>query len=279
MRVPMSGRTGRSAKTRIGSARMRIATWNINSIRTRIDQVVAWSTDRAVDVVLLQETKCGDNDFPFDAFTEAGYDVVHHGVDHWNGVAIASRVGIDDVQRGFSGSVSAPFDEPRLVAATCGGIRCWSVYVPNGRALDDPHYLYKLEWLERLRGELQQHRTAEGRSIVAGDVNVAPADRDVYDPTRWRRRTHASPPERDAVRRLLELGLIDLARDHHPDTPEFTWWNYRPGQFDKDHGLRIDLALCSSVVADKATGVWVDRTARAHERPSDHAPLVVDLLL
>ena len=200
---------------------MRIATWNINSIRTRVDQVVAWSTDRAADVVLLQETKCGDDDFPFDAFTEAGYDVVHYGVDHWNGVAIASRVGIDDVQRGFSGSVSAPFDEPRLIAATCGGIRCWSVYVPNGRALDDPHYLFKLVWLERLRGELQQHRAAEGRSIVAGDVNVAPADRDVYDPTRWRRRTHASPPERDAVRRLLELGLIDLARDHHPDTPEF----------------------------------------------------------
>ena len=255
MRVPMSGRTGRSAKTRIGSARMRIATWNINSIRTRIDQVVAWSTDRAVDVVLLQETKCGDNDFPFDAFTEAGYDVVPHGVDHWNGVAIASRVGIDDVQRGFSGSVSAPFDEPRLVAATCGGVRCWSVYVPNGRALDDPHYLYKLVWLERLRGELQQHHAAEGYSIVAGDINVAPADRDVYDPTRWRRRTHASPPERDAVRRLLELGLTDLARDRHPDTPEFTWWNYRPGQFDKDHGLRIDLALCSSVVADVATDV------------------------
>ena len=110
---------------------MRIATWNINSIRTRVDQVVAWSTDRAADVVLLQETKCGDDDFPFDAFTEAGYDVVHYGVDHWNGVAIASRVGIDDVQRGFSGSVSAPFDEPRLIAATCGGIRCWSVYVPN----------------------------------------------------------------------------------------------------------------------------------------------------
>ena len=279
MRVPMSGRTGRSAKTRIGSARMRIATWNINSIRTRIDQVVAWSTDRAVDVVLLQETKCGDDDFPFDAFTEAGYDVVHHGVDHWNGVAIASRVGIDDVQRGFSGSVSAPFDEPRLVAATCGGVRCWSVYVPNGRALDDPHYLYKLVWLERLRGELQQHHAAEGYSIVAGDINVAPADRDVYDPTRWRRRTHASPPERDAVRRLLELGLTDLARDRHPDTPEFTWWNYRPGQFDKDHGLRIDLALCSSVVANKATGVWVDRTARTLKRPSDHAPLVVDLVL
>lgn len=258
---------------------MRIATWNINSIRTRIDQVVAWSTDRAVDVVLLQETKCGDNDFPFDAFTEAGYDVVHHGVDHWNGVAIASRVGIDDVQRGFSGSVSAPFDEPRLVAATCGGVRCWSLYVPNGRALDDPHYLYQLVWLERLRGELQQHHAAEGYSIVAGDINVAPADRDVYDPTRWRRRTHASPAERDAVRRLLELGLTDLARDRHPDTPEFTWWNYRPGQFDKDHGLRIDLALCSSVVADVATDVWVDRTARAHERPSDHAPLVVDLAL
>ena len=225
----------------------------------------------------LQETKCGDDDFPFDAFTEAGYDVVHHGVDHWNGVAIASRVGIDDVQRGFSGSVSArsmsPASSPRPAEVSGAGRSTFPT-----DALDDPHYLYKLVWLERLRGELQQHRAAEGHSVVAGDINVAPLI--VMSTTRrWRRRTHASPPERDAVQRLLELGLTDLARDRHPDTPEFTWWNYRPGQFDKDHGLRIDLALCSSVVADVATDVWVDRTARAHERPSDHAPLVLDLAL
>ena len=228
-------------------------------------------------MVLLQETKCGDNDFPFDAFTEAGYDVVHHGVDHWNGVAIASRVGIDDVQRGFSGSVSAPFDEPRLVAATCGGVRCWSVYVPNGRALDDPHYLYKLVWLERLRGELQQHHAAEGCSIVAGDINVAPADRDVYDPTRWRRRTHASPPERDAVQRLLELGLTDLARDRHPDTPDS-----RGGTIGQASSTRTtDFASISPLLVGRRRRRH-RRVGRPNARPRaalDHAPLVLDLAL
>ncbi|MEM9466689.1 MAG: exodeoxyribonuclease III [Actinomycetota bacterium] len=256
---------------------MRIATWNINSIRSRIDQVVGWAIDHDVDVVLLQETKCGDADFPFASFADAGYAVAHHGVDHWNGVAIASRVGLDEVARGFAGPQSAPFDEPRLVAATCGGIRVWSAYVPNGRALDDPHYLYKLVWLERLRAELDRAGAADGQAVVAGDFNVAPADLDIYDPKRWRRRTHASAPERDGIRHLLELGLVDIARDHHPDTHEFTWWNYRPGQFEKDAGLRIDLALLSPATAARVTAVWVDRAARAHERPSDHAPLVLDL--
>ncbi len=256
---------------------MRIATWNINSIRTRVDQTVAWSVANEADVVLLQETKCGDAAFPFDAFRNAGYEVAHHGVDHWNGVAIASRVGIEDVQHGFSGPNGPPFDEPRLVAATCAGIRLWSVYVPNGRELDDPHYLYKLVWLERLRGELARAEAADGRSIVAGDFNVAPADLDIYDPKRWRRRTHASAPERDGIRHLVDLGLVDIARDRHHDDHQFTWWNYRPGQFEKDAGLRIDLALCSPTVAAAVTAVWVDRSARAHERPSDHAPLVLDL--
>ena len=256
---------------------MRIASWNVNSIRTRVDQTVAWSVANDADVVLLQETKCGDGDFPFAAFADAGYEVAHHGVDHWNGVAIASRVGIDDVHRGFHGPQSPPFDEPRLVAATCGGVRVWSVYVPNGRELDDPHYLYKLVWLERLRSELATTDAVAGRSIIAGDFNVAPADLDIYDPKRWRRRTHASPAERDGIRHLLELGFADIARDHHADTHEFTWWNYRPGQFEKDAGLRIDLALCSPSIAATVDRVWVDRAARAHERPSDHAPLVLDL--
>lgn len=256
---------------------MRVATWNINSIRTRIDQTIEWAVATDTDVVLLQETKCGDGDFPFDAFTDAGYEVAHHGVNHWNGVAIASRVGLDDVQRGFHGPQSAPFDEPRLIAATCDGVRMWSVYVPNGRSLDDPHYLYKLVWLERLRSELDHAGAAASRSIVAGDFNVAPADLDIYDPKRWRRKTHASPAERSGIGHLLELGFTDIARALHPHTHEFTWWNYRPGQFDKDAGLRIDLALCSAEVAADVASVWVDRSARAHERPSDHAPLVLDL--
>ena len=256
---------------------MRIATWNINSIRTRIDQTIEWSLANDADVVLLQETKCGDDSFPFEAFNDAGYDVAHHGANHWNGVAIASRIGLDDVDRGFHGPQQAPFDEPRIIAATCGGVRVWSVYVPNGRSLEDPHYLYKLVWLERLRGELDHAGAAAGRSVVAGDFNVAPADLDIYDPKRWRRRTHASPAERDGIRHLLDLGLVDIARVKHPDDHHFTWWNYRPGQFEKDAGLRIDLALCSPSVAADVSTVWVDRTARAHERPSDHAPLVLDL--
>ncbi|MEM9201757.1 MAG: exodeoxyribonuclease III [Actinomycetota bacterium] len=256
---------------------MRIATWNINSIRTRIEQTVAWATTTDVDVLLLQETKCGDASFPFDRFTDAGYEIAHHGVNHWNGVAIASRIGLTDVQRGFTGPQAPPFDEPRLIAATCGDVRVWSVYVPNGRELDDPHYLYKLVWLERLRAELQLTDAPNRRSIIAGDFNVAPTDDDIYDPKRWRRRTHASRPERDGIRHLLELGLVDLARDRHPETPEFTWWNYRPGQFEKDAGLRIDLALCAASIAATAATIWVDRDARAYERPSDHAPLVLDL--
>ena len=256
---------------------MRIATWNINSIRTRVDQTVAWAVEHDADVILLQETKCGDEQFPFADFTAAGYEVARHGVDHWNGVAIASRVGLADVVRGFTGPQSPPFDEPRLIAATCADVRVWSAYVPNGRELGDPHYLYKLVWLERLRAELDRADAAGRRSIVAGDFNVAPADVDIYDPKRWRRRTHASPAERAGIHHLLELGLVDIARALHPDTPEFTWWNYRPGQFEKDAGLRIDLALCSPAIAAGTTAAWVDRAARTHERPSDHAPLVLDL--
>ena len=256
---------------------MRVATWNINSIRTRVEQVVAWTTDRDVDVLLLQETKCGDADFPWAAFDEAGYEVAHHGVNHWNGVAIASRVGVERVRRGFTGPQRAPFDEARLIAATCGGVRMWSLYVPNGRALDDPHYRFKLVWLERLRHELVAARAAAGESIVAGDFNVAPTDLDIYDPSRWRRKTHASAEERAGIDHLIDLGLCDVTREHHPGPDVYTWWNYRPGQFERNRGLRIDLALCSPAITERARTVEIDRAARAHERPSDHAPVVLDL--
>ena len=256
---------------------MRVVTWNINSIRTRVDQVVAWAEENEPDVLLLQETKCGDADFPFDAFDVAGYEVAHHGVNHWNGVAVVSRVGIVDVQRGFSGAQREPYDEPRVIAATCGGVRVWSVYVPNGRELDDPHYLYKLVWLERLRSELALTGAADGPSIVAGDFNVAPTDLDIYMPSRWKRRTHASPPERAAITSMLDVGLRDVTREHLPDAGVYTWWNYRVDGFTKDQGLRIDLALCSDAVADTLSSVWIDRAARALPTPSDHAPLVLDL--
>ncbi|MBT5137936.1 MAG: exodeoxyribonuclease III [Acidimicrobiaceae bacterium] len=256
---------------------MRVATWNINSIRTRVGQVVAWGVEHDADVLLLQETKCGDSDFPFNEFSDAGYEVAHHGVNHWNGVAIASRRGLTNVKRGFAGPSAPPFDEPRLISAEVDDIRLWSIYVPNGRELDDPHYLYKLSWLERLRGDLL-HLYATGQPmIVAGDFNVAPTDLDIYMPSRWKRRTHASAPERAGIDALVDLGLRDVTREHLPGPGVYTWWNYRADQFDKDHGLRLDLALCSDAVADRVETVWIDRVIRGAERPSDHAPLVIDL--
>lgn len=256
---------------------MRVATWNVNSIRARAAQVIAWTARNDVDVVLLQETKCTDDDFPFAAFSAAGYDVAHHGVDHWNGVAIVSRIGLADVTRGFTGHQRSPFDEARVMAATCGGVRLWSLYVPNGRELDDPHYRFKLVWLERLRAELAAAGAADGASIVAGDFNVAPTDLDIYDPQRWRRRTHASAEERSGIQHLVDLGLRDVTREHHPDPDVYTWWSYRPGQFEHNRGLRIDYALCSPSVADRVQSVTIDRDARAADRPSDHAPVVLDL--
>lgn len=256
----------------------RIVTWNINSIRARVDQVIAWATGHDADVLLLQETKCGDADFPFGAFEAAGYEVAHHGTNHWNGVAIASRIGLADVSRGFRGPQPEPFDEPRLIAADCGGVRYWSAYVPNGRELWDPHYAFKLVWLERLRHELIATNAPDRPAVVAGDFNVAPTDDDIYMPSRWRRRTHASEPERAGVRALVDLGLRDVTREHLPEPGTYTWWNYRPGQFEKNHGLRIDLALCSPIAADATGRVWIDRAARGGIRPSDHAPLVLDLV-
>lgn len=258
---------------------MRVATWNINSIRTRVDQVLCWADANEADVLLLQETKCGDSDFPFASFEAAGYEVAHHGVNHWNGVAIVSRVGLDNPVGGFDGHQREPFDEPRLLAATCGGIRMWSVYVPNGRELDNPHYLYKLVWLERLRAELALVGAVGLGSIVAGDFNVAPTDLDIYMPSRWKKRTHASPPERAAIDAIIDLGLRDVTREHLPGAGVYTWWNYRTDGFAKDQGLRLDLALCSPAVADATVSVHVDRAARALERPSDHAPLVLDIKL
>ena len=191
-------------------------------------------------------------------------------------VAILSRVGIADVRRGFTGVNRPPFDEARLVSATCGGVDVHSLYAPNGRTLDDPHYLFKLVWLERLRTLVDPDRPA----VLAGDFNVAPTDTDVYDPRRFRGKTHTSEPEREAIRALIDSGLVDVTRSHlpHPDT--YTWWGYRPGQFDKNRGLRIDLALCTPPLAARVTDVWIDTGERADDqpqKPSDHAPVALTL--
>jgi exodeoxyribonuclease-3 len=256
---------------------LRIVTWNVNSIRSRHERVSAWIARHQPDVLLLQETKCTDELFAQDGFAgeyrALGYEVAHHGHDHWNGVAILSRVGLSDVQRGFPGHNRAPFDEARAISAVCGGIRMWSIYVPNGRELDDPHYLYKLVWLERLRGSID----ATLPTIVAGDFNVAPTDVDIYDPVRWRRRTHASPAERAGIRAIADLGLVDVTRAHLPDSGVYTWWSYRPGQFELNRGLRIDLAFCTADVAARASNVWIDRDERAGTKASDHAPVVVEV--
>lgn len=256
---------------------MRIVSWNVNSIRARRDRVTAWIERHSPDVVLLQETKCTDEVFfssdGLGACADMGYEIAHFGRDHWNGVCILSRVGLVDVDHGFPGPNRPPFDEARLLSATCGGVRVHSLYAPNGRELDDPHYLFKLVWFERLRAAIDP----DVSTVVAGDFNVAPTDLDIYDPVRWRRRTHASPPEREAVQALLELGLCDVTRLHLPGPDVYTWWSYRPGQFEKNRGLRIDLALCSADVADRVDRVTIDTEERGGERPADHAPLVLDL--
>ena len=257
--------------------RVRVVSWNVNSIRTRQPHVLAWLERHGPDVALLQETKCRDealDELGFrDDYRRLGYEVAHHGRDHRNGVAILSRVGLDDVVRGFPVPSAPPYDECRVVSATCGGVRVHSIYAPNGRTLDSPHYLVKLVWLERLRTVVE----AGVPTLLAGDFNVAPTDLDVYDPVRWRRLTHASPPERAAIGALVELGLRDVTREHLPGPGVYTWWSYRPGQVERNRGLRIDLALCSDDVADRVRSVRVDLDERRADRPSDHAPLVVDL--
>ncbi|MCB0996790.1 MAG: exodeoxyribonuclease III [Acidimicrobiales bacterium] len=256
---------------------MRIATWNVNSIRARIGAVRRWLVENSVDVCCLQETRCADGGFPFTELTDLGYEVAHHGIDHWNGVAIISRVGLEGVERGFRGVTRAPFDEARLIGATCDGVRVHSVYVPNGRELWDPHYAFKLVFLERLRSHLQPDLDAGVPTVLGGDLNVAPHDRDIYDPSRWRRRTHASPPERAGITALCDLGLHDIVRDLHPDEACFTWWSHRPQMYATDRGLRIDLLLASGDLAEATTQAWVDRAERGRERSSDHAPVVVDI--
>jgi len=256
---------------------VRVVSWNVNSIRSRVGHVGRWLDRHRPDVVALQETKCTDADFPADVFLERGYEVAPHGRDHWNGVAIASRVGLADVRRGFPGPQRPPYDEARVVTATCGGLRVVSAYVPNGRELDDPHYLFKLVWLERLRALVAAELDAGAPLVLVGDLNVAPEDLDIYDPPRWRRRTHASAPERAAIVALTDLGLVDPHRARHPGPGLFSWWGYRPGMFETNRGLRIDLALVAPPVAARVTDAWIDRDARAEPQPSDHAPVVLDL--
>jgi exodeoxyribonuclease-3 len=259
---------------------VRLATWNVNSARARQFRLVDWLDRVGPDVVCLQETKLSDLEFAelyADDLHLRGYDGAHHGSGRWNGVAILSRVGLTGVRRGLSADPTAPRPEPRAVAATCGGLRVWSVYVPNGRALDDPQYPYKLAWLAALRRDLAAEVAAGRAVVVCGDVNVARTDADLWDPALFVGSTHVTPPERQAVDDLEALGLVDVVRRRWPRETVYTYWDYRAGMFPKNLGMRIDLVLASTVLADRVRAAWVDRQARKGRDPSDHAPVVVDL--
>jgi exodeoxyribonuclease-3 len=256
---------------------MRIATWNVNSIKQRVPRLLPWLDQRRPDVVCLQETKLADATFTEllgQELTGRGYALGLHGEAQWNGVAILSKVGLDDVVPGIASAPGFPHPEARAVAATCAGIRVHSVYVPNGRVPDSDHYRYKLAWLAALRDELAAGPEA---TVVCGDMNIAPTDADVFDPDAYVGQTHVTPPERAALAELRALGLHDVVRDRWPAERVFTYWDYRAGMFHQDMGMRIDLVLASAPVADRVRAAWVDRQARKGSGPSDHAPVIVDL--
>ncbi len=273
---------------------MRVATWNVNSIGARLPRLTEWLDDTRPDAVCLQETKCAEADFPFGPVEDLGYEVAAHGDGRWNGVAILSRVGLSEVSRGFDGQPGyagdpaaaepallevepEPVVEARAVGATCGPLRLWSVYVPNGRTPDSAHYAYKLKWLAALRDALEPEVAGDRAFLVTGDFNVAPTDADVWDPAVFVESTHVTAPEREALSALRALGLEDVVpRALKHDTP-YTYWDYRAGMFHKNMGMRIDLVYGNQAFASSVRDAYVDREARKGKGPSDHAPVVVDL--
>ena len=256
---------------------MRLATWNVNSIKQRVPRLFPWLDQRQPDVVCLQETKLADDAFTAllgERLASRGYEFALHGEVQWNGVAILSKIGLDDVVLGVAGAPGFPNPEARAVAATCAGIRVHSVYVPNGRVPGSDHYRYKLDWLRALAQDLS---VGPESAVVCGDMNIAPADEDVFDPDAYIGQTHVTAPEREALARLQALGLRDVVRDRWPDKRVFTYWDYRAGMFHQDLGMRIDLVLASGPVAERVRAAWVDRQARKGSGPSDHAPVIVDI--
>jgi exodeoxyribonuclease-3 len=256
---------------------MRIATWNVNSLKQRMPRLLPWLDERRPDVVCLQETKLADDalaDLVATEFSDRGYELAAHGEAAWNGVAVLSRVGLEDVTPGVAGAPGFPHPEARAVAATCGGVRVVSVYVPNGRTPGSDHYEYKLAWLASLREVLA---SAPESTVVCGDMNIAPTDDDVFDPDAYVGQTHVTPPEREALAQLQALGLHDVVRDRWPGKRVFSYWDYRAGMFHQDLGMRIDLVLATDAVAERVRAAWIDRQARKGKGPSDHAPVMVDL--
>jgi len=267
---------------------MRIATWNVNSLKARLEKVTWWLRRAQPDVLLMQETKLADAHAPVAFFESEGYELAHHGEGRWNGVAIASKCGIADVVTNFGRPLAAqhtpdvgddePLAEARMIAALCGGVRVISVYAPNGRSVGSPFYEAKLVWYGRLARWLREAASPEEPLVIGGDFNVAPADADVWDPVAVQGGTHVSPRERAALAELSRWGLVDTYRLHHPEPRRYTWWDYRAGDFHKNFGMRIDLLLATSPAAERAVWAEIDREARKGKpTPSDHAPLVVDL--
>jgi exodeoxyribonuclease-3 len=257
---------------------VRLATWNVNSLRSRIDRVERFLERHDIDVLALQETKAREDQLPLMGLQAMGYELAYSGTSQWNGVAVLSRVGIEDVQVGFEGMPGwgdpvAP--EARALGATCGGVRVWSLYVPNGRTIDDPHYFYKLDWLGRLRDAARGWLGAD--VCLVGDWNIAPQDEDVFDITRFATSTHVTPRERAAFQAFLDDGYADVVRPHTSGPEAFTYWDYYRQRFERNRGMTIDFVLASPSLAARVTGAFVDRQERAGTGASDHAPVVVDV--
>lgn len=256
---------------------MKIATWNVNSIAARLPLVVRWLESAGPDVLCLQEIKCVDNRFPAEAFAELGYASAVYGQPTYNGVAILSRMPIDDVRRGLPGDESDA--QARVIEALVGGVRIVDVYVPNGAFVGSEKYVFKLDWLARLRSHLDESFSSDAPVLLCGDFNVAPEDRDVHDPKKWEGQVLCSEPERDAIEKVREWGFVDTFRLHTAEAGHFSWWDYRAAAFRRNAGLRIDHVWVTPSLAKLCTGAWIDKETRAWERPSDHAPVIVELSL
>jgi len=271
---------------------VRLATWNVNSVKARLPRLLEWLAEAEPDIVGLQETKCAAAAFPAAEVSELGYEVAAHGDGRWNGVALLSRVGLEYVSLGFPGEPGYEGDsaeltlidgpglrrpEARAVGGTCGGIRVWSLYAPNGRTPDSPHYAYKLDWYAALRTALANELASAPALVAYGDFNVAPTDDDVWDPAVFIGSTHVTPAERQALADLRALGLRDVVPTAMKGPHPFTYWDYRAGMFAKNNGMRIDLVYATEAVAGRVRAAYVDREARKGKGPSDHAPVVVDL--
>jgi exodeoxyribonuclease-3 len=273
---------------------MRIATWNVNSLKARMEAVERWLVKAEPDVLLIQETKLSDGDAPVMPMQMLGYDMVHHGEGRWNGVAILTRVGATDVVTNFGdgpvrdsssgASVGAaeddfdPLHEARMVSAVCGGVRVVSLYAPNGREVDSPFYEGKLDWFRRLRRWLDETQSPDAPILLGGDYNVTPTDEDVWSPAKAHGGTHVSERERAALANLRAWGLRDVYREQRPERGRFSWWDYRAGMFHRNEGMRIDLLYASAPVASRVVWAEIDREARkGPPTPSDHTPVVIDL--